>query len=71
MNLVIPKGTILEIPVNVVQTDPDVWGSDAEIFRPERWVERKKQGIRHDREIFAFSEGCVISFLFLMLDQQT
>ncbi|KAF8831836.1 hypothetical protein HHX47_DHR1000928 [Lentinula edodes] len=57
--LVIPKGTILEIPVNVVQTDPDVWGSDAEIFRPERWFERKKQGLRHEREILAFSEGCV------------
>ncbi|KAJ3910411.1 cytochrome P450 [Lentinula edodes] len=55
--LVIPKGTILEIPVNVVQTDPDVWGSDAEIFRPERWFERKKQGLRHEREILAFSEG--------------
>ncbi|KAE9409329.1 cytochrome P450 [Gymnopus androsaceus JB14] len=57
MHLVIPKGTILEIPVNVIQTDPDVWGSDAEIFRPERWLERKKQGIRNEREIFAFSEG--------------
>ncbi|KAJ3789675.1 cytochrome P450 [Lentinula aff. detonsa] len=55
--LVIPKGTILEIPVNVVQTDPDVWGSDAEIFRPERWLERKKRGVRSDREILAFSEG--------------
>ncbi|KAF9072766.1 cytochrome P450 [Rhodocollybia butyracea] len=56
-HLVIPKGTILEIPVNVVQTDPNVWGPDAEIFRPERWLERKKRGIRHEREILAFSEG--------------
>ncbi|KAF5375269.1 hypothetical protein D9758_000084 [Tetrapyrgos nigripes] len=57
MYLVIPKGTILEIPVNVVQTDPAVWGSDAEIFKPERWIERKEKGIRQQREIFAFSEG--------------
>ncbi|KAF5392408.1 hypothetical protein D9757_002185 [Collybiopsis confluens] len=56
-HIVIPKGTILEIPVNVVQTDPDVWGSDAVAFRPERWLERKKHGIRHGREILAFSEG--------------
>ncbi|KAJ4485545.1 cytochrome P450 [Lentinula aciculospora] len=57
MCLVIPKGTILEIPVNVVQTDPNVWGPDAEIFRPARWLERKNRGIRHEREILAFSEG--------------
>ncbi|KAK0455909.1 cytochrome P450 [Armillaria borealis] len=56
-HLIIPKGTILEIPVNVVQTDPTIWGSDAELFRPERWLERKEEGIRHGREIFAFSEG--------------
>ncbi|KAJ3758954.1 cytochrome P450 [Lentinula raphanica] len=56
-HLVIPKGTILEIPVNVVQTDPNVWGPDAEIFRPKRWLERQKQGIRSEREILAFSEG--------------
>ncbi|KAK0233773.1 cytochrome P450 [Armillaria fumosa] len=56
-HLIIPKGTILEIPVNVVQTDPTIWGSDAEHFRPERWLERKEEGVRHGREIFAFSEG--------------
>ncbi|KIK70412.1 hypothetical protein GYMLUDRAFT_234881 [Collybiopsis luxurians FD-317 M1] len=56
-HIVIPKGTILEIPVNIIQTDPDIWGSDAEMFRPERWLERKRQGIYHEREILAFSEG--------------
>ena len=55
--LIIPKGTILEIPVNIIQTDPAIWGADADVFRPERWLERKKDGIRHPREMFAFSEG--------------
>lgn len=61
MQLVIPKGTILSIPVNVVQSDPEIWGPDAHIFRPERWLDRKKECNRsHGRDIFAFSEGCVL-----------
>jgi len=55
--LVIPEGTILAIPVNVVQSDPLVWGSDADVFRPERWLERKRGGTSNRRDIFAFSEG--------------
>ncbi|KAG7090808.1 hypothetical protein E1B28_009892 [Marasmius oreades] len=55
--IIIPKGTIIAIPVNVIQTDPSVYGDDAHLFRPERWLERQKEGIRHGREIFAFSEG--------------
>ena len=31
----VPKGTILAIPVNVVQQDPAVWGPDAHAFRPD------------------------------------
>lgn len=57
--LVIPKGTILEIPVNIIQTDRKEWGSDAQQFRPHRWLERRRNGIKHTREVFAFSEGCV------------
>lgn len=59
MHIIIPRGTLLAIPVNVVQTDPEIWGSDAHIFRPERWLERPKE-IRKGREIFAFSEGYAI-----------
>lgn len=62
MHIVVPKGTTLAIPLNVVQTDLGVWGPDAEIFRPHRWIERKKAGIRGQRELLAFSEGCVAPF---------
>ncbi|KAG6857610.1 hypothetical protein H0H87_010178 [Tephrocybe sp. NHM501043] len=57
MHLVIPKGTLIAIPLNVVQTDPAIWGPDADEFRPQRWIERKKAGIRDARELLAFSEG--------------
>ncbi|KII94437.1 hypothetical protein PLICRDRAFT_50407 [Plicaturopsis crispa FD-325 SS-3] len=56
-HLTIPKGTILSIPVNVVQKDPHVWGPDADVFRPDRWLRREKSCIAGRRELFAFSEG--------------
>lgn len=57
-----PKGTILNVPVNVLQTDRHVWGDDADEFRPERWlqraVERKEKEATHaHRELLAFGAG--------------
>lgn len=56
-HLVIPKGTTIAIPLNVLHTDPAIWGPDANEFRPQRWIERKNAGIRDDRELLAFSKG--------------
>lgn len=57
----VPKGTILAIPVNVVQQDPAVWGPDAHVFRPERWLELKdkqKGGSKlHEYDLLSFSRG--------------
>nr|GAT43643.1 cytochrome P450 [Mycena chlorophos] len=52
MHLLIPKGTILFIPVNVIQTNPDVWGLDAHLFRPKRWMDGQAK-----HNLFAFSDG--------------
>jgi cytochrome P450 len=35
----VPKGTGMAIPMNALHRDPDVYGSDADDFRPDRWVE--------------------------------
>ncbi|KAJ6519371.1 cytochrome P450 [Mycena sanguinolenta] len=51
-HLVIPKGTVLFLPVNVLQMDPDIWGDDAHLFRPERWLDPSDK-----HNLFAFSEG--------------
>ncbi|KAI3615516.1 cytochrome p450 [Moniliophthora roreri] len=56
-HLIIPKGILIAIPVNVIQTEEWIHGADAHLFRPQRWLERQKAGVRHEREIFAFSEG--------------
>lgn len=57
----VPKGTILAVPVNVVQQDPAVWGPDAHLFRPERWLELRRQGPgsakAHAHELLSFSRG--------------
>ncbi|KAF8349818.1 cytochrome P450 [Amanita rubescens] len=53
-HLTIPKGTVLSIPVNVIQLDPSMWGDDAKSFRPERWLD---QGSNIRRNLLAFSEG--------------
>jgi len=56
-HIMIPKGTLLAIPLNVIHQDAKVWGPDAHIFRPERWLERKRCQIRHKHELLTFSEG--------------
>ncbi|KAJ7776946.1 cytochrome P450 [Mycena maculata] len=36
-SLPIPKGQIVYISITGVNTDKDIWGDDANIFKPERW----------------------------------
>ncbi len=38
-NVMIPKGTLLIIAPAAVQSNPAIWGEDADEFRPERWNE--------------------------------
>ncbi|KIJ40525.1 hypothetical protein M422DRAFT_256491 [Sphaerobolus stellatus SS14] len=33
----IPKGSLLSIPIRVINTYYEIWGPDAQEFRPERW----------------------------------
>ncbi|KAI0056520.1 cytochrome P450 [Artomyces pyxidatus] len=34
----VPKGTDIHLPIHAANTSTDVWGPDAEEFRPERWL---------------------------------
>ncbi|KAJ7619418.1 cytochrome P450 [Roridomyces roridus] len=36
--VLVPKGTVLNIPIRVINTWRQVWGEDAEEFRPARWL---------------------------------
>jgi cytochrome P450 len=37
----VPKGTTVQYSVHVMHHRKDIWGADAEEFRPERWENRK------------------------------
>ncbi|KAM0329021.1 hypothetical protein ACHAPQ_006932, partial [Fusarium lateritium] len=33
----IPKGTTVQIVPAMIQLNPEIWGADADVFKPERW----------------------------------
>lgn len=57
LQLVIPKGTLVAIPVNVLQRDTAFWGKDSDVFRPNRWLEKASGSLFDGQELLAFSAG--------------
>jgi cytochrome P450 len=49
MDLPIPAGTVLTWPVYAINRNPEYWGSDAHVFRPERWLEEPDIGAETKR----------------------
>lgn len=39
---VLKKGGIVQIPANVIHSDPSIWGADALEFNPRRFIDRPK-----------------------------
>ena len=42
----IPPGTVVSVAHYVTHRDPNVFGRDAEVFRPERWLEASPEALR-------------------------
>ncbi|KAG6872955.1 hypothetical protein C0995_004839 [Termitomyces sp. Mi166 len=40
--ILVPKGTLLTIPIRIVNTWKVIWGEDAEEFNPKRWIKLPK-----------------------------
>jgi cytochrome P450 len=59
----IPEGTIIGCNAWTVHRDRDLYGSDADMFRPERWIESSPELIQRMENLsFTFgygSRGCV------------
>jgi cytochrome P450 len=54
----IPRGTIVAMNTAGLNTDPSIWGSDVEVFRPERWLEAsEEQRVLMHRANLTFSAG--------------
>lgn len=37
--LAIPEGTLVQIGIMASNRNPDIWGPDADEWKPERWIE--------------------------------
>jgi len=38
-----PEGSILSVPTFTIHRDPEVWGPDVDVYRPERWFEEDRK----------------------------
>ncbi|KAJ4152431.1 hypothetical protein NW754_004226 [Fusarium falciforme] len=52
-----PPGTIVGINSWVAHANPDVFGPDVDIFRPERWLEEEEVAKKRDVYFMAFGQG--------------
>jgi cytochrome P450 len=52
-----PPGTIISTSLSMVSKDPSIWGLDAEVFRPERWLGKENEDGKLDQWLVSFSKG--------------
>ncbi|CAI5530161.1 unnamed protein product [Closterium sp. Naga37s-1] len=55
--LSVPSGTVLALPMHLLQTDPSFWGDDALEFRPERFIRFRMQQEKNESDEQAGKEG--------------
>ncbi|KIP11869.1 hypothetical protein PHLGIDRAFT_82811 [Phlebiopsis gigantea 11061_1 CR5-6] len=55
-----PEGTVLSVPTYTIHRNTEVWGKDADTFRPERWFEQDKTAMQKTFNPFSFGpRSCV------------
>jgi cytochrome P450 len=55
----VPPGTIVSVPQYAAHRDKEVYGSDANVFRAERWLEADAPTLgKMDRNFLAVSSFC-------------
>ncbi|KZT59289.1 cytochrome P450 [Calocera cornea HHB12733] len=55
-----PAGAILSVPSYTIHRDTSIWGTDTEVYRPERWFEQDAEDIQKTFNPFSFGpRGCV------------
>jgi cytochrome P450 len=54
----VPGGTVVTVSSHVVNRDESIWGSNTEIYNPDRWTEADEvQRRRMERSLIAFGAG--------------
>ncbi|KAI6101624.1 cytochrome P450 [Pisolithus croceorrhizus] len=61
-SIVVERGTILSVPISCINRSEAIWGPDAKVFRPERWLEpdgitKKAQEVKGYRHLLSFGDG--------------
>ncbi|KAI6037494.1 cytochrome P450 [Pisolithus marmoratus] len=61
-SIAIERGTVIAIPVSCLNQAEAIWGPDARVFRPERWLEvdgitKKAQELKGHRHLLTFGDG--------------
>ncbi|EEC82514.1 hypothetical protein OsI_27007 [Oryza sativa Indica Group] len=69
----VPKGTILTIPIATIHRDKEVWGEDADEFKPERFENGVLKAAKHPSALLSFSIGLrsCIGQNFAMIEAKT
>lgn len=58
----VPKGTIMLLHFTGCNTSRDLWGDDAEEWKPERWLGKLPQAVDDARIPGVYSSLCVFYF---------
>ncbi|KAI5985412.1 cytochrome P450, partial [Pisolithus marmoratus] len=61
-SIAIERGTVITIPVSCLNQAEAIWGPDARVFKPERWLEadgitKKAQEVKGHRHLLTFGDG--------------
>ena len=62
--LPIPKGTRVFAALGASNTDPALWGPDAHVWRPERWLEPLPRAVEEAHIPGVYSHLCVLMMTF-------
>lgn len=56
----IPRGVIVRFPIFAIQRNPDIWGSDVDLFNPDRWLRDDVRKLHPYLAVFWHgSRGCI------------
>jgi PHYB activation tagged suppressor 1 len=53
----VPEGTFLSIPIATIHHDKEVWGEDADEFKPMRFEKGVTMAAKHPNTLLSFSSG--------------
>ncbi|XP_050385008.1 cytochrome P450 714C2-like isoform X2 [Argentina anserina] len=56
-NITFPKGVLLQIPIPFLHQNPDLWGSDAHKFNPERFADGISKACKSPQAYMPFGAG--------------